>query len=135
MVFRSAVDWWFYAVIVASAVVVAVAVFPMLKSGQVGQVVVAVVIALVALGLPVWLLMSTYYRVDAGLLEVRSGPFRWTIPVSEIAEVRKSRSVLSSPALSLDRMEIKYSRGQSILLSPRDRGGFLNAIGHTLRTE
>jgi hypothetical protein len=135
MEFRSAVDWWFYAVTAATAVVVALAMFPLLKSGQVGQIAVAGVTALVAVGLPLWLLASTYYRVSAGSLEVRSGPFRWTIPLNEITEVRKSRSALSSPALSLDRMEVKYGRGRSILLSPRDRGGFLKAIGQTLRTE
>lgn len=135
MVFRSAIDWWFYAVIVVSGIVVAVAVFPLLKSGQTGQVVVAGVMALIAVGLPVWLLLSTYYRVEAGSLEVRSGPFRWTIALSEIEQVRGSRSVLSSPALSLNRLEVRYGRGASILLSPRDRQGFLNAIGHPLRTE
>lgn len=135
MEFRSAVDWWFYAVTAATALVVALAMFPLLKSGQVGQIAVAGVTALVAVGLPLWLLASTYYRVSAGSLDVRSGPFRWTIPLNEITEVRKSRSALSSPALSLDRMEVKYGRGRSILLSPRDRGGFLKAIGQTLRTE
>jgi hypothetical protein len=135
MEFRSAVDWWFYAVTAATAVVVALAMFPLLRSGQVGQIAVAGLTALIAVGLPLWLLASTYYRVSAGSLEVRSGPFRWSIPLNEITEVRKSRSVLSSPALSLDRMEVKYGRGRSILLSPRDRGGFLKAIGQTLRTE
>lgn len=135
MEFRSAVDWWFYAVTAATAVVVALAMFPLLKSGQGGQIVVAGLTALVAVGLPLWLLVSTYYRVNAGTLEVRSGPFRWSIPLNEITEVRKSRSALSSPALSLDRMEVKYGRGRSILLSPRDRGGFLKAIGQKLRTE
>jgi hypothetical protein len=135
MEFRSAVDWWFYAMTAATAVVVALAMFPLLRSGQVGQIAVAGLTALIAVGLPLWLLASTYYRVSAGSLEVRSGPFRWSIPLNEITEVRKSRSVLSSPALSLDRMEVKYGRGRSILLSPRDRGGFLKAIGQTLRTE
>jgi hypothetical protein len=135
MVFRSAVDWWFYAVTVATAVVVAFAMFPLLKSGQVGQIVVAGLTALIAVGLPLWLLASTNYRVSAGSLEVRSGPFRWLIPLSEITAVRKSRSALSSPALSLDRMEVKYGRGRSILLSPRDSGGFLRAIGQTLPNE
>lgn len=135
MEFRSAVDWWFYAVTAATAVVVALAMFPLLKSGQGGQIVVAGLTALVAVGLPLWLLASTYYLVNVGSLEVRSGPFRWSIPLNEITEVRKSRSALSSPALSLDRMEVKYGRGRSILLSPRDSRGFLKAIGQTLRTE
>jgi hypothetical protein len=135
MVFRSAVDWWLYAVIIASAVVVLAAVFPLLNAGHTGQTVVAVMTALIAVGLPVWLLTSTYYRVQGGSLEVRSGPFRWTIPLKDITEVRRTGSILSSPALSLNRLEIKYGRAKTILLSPRDRQGFLQAIGHTLTVD
>lgn len=135
MVFRSAVDWWFYAVIVVSAVIAAWAASPLLKSGEIAQVVVAGVIALLSVGLPVWLLVSTSYRVHADVLEIRSGPFLWTIAVDEISKVRKSRSALSSPALSLDRLEVSYGGGKSILVSPRDRDGFLKAIRHSLRTE
>lgn len=135
MVFRSAVDWWFYAVVAVSAAVVVRACFPLLQSDQVGPMLLASATALVAVGLPVWLLVSTCYRVNAGTLEVRSGPFRWTIALNEIAEVRSSRSALSSPALSLDRLEVRYGGGRRILLSPRDRQGFLAAIGQTLRPE
>ena len=85
--------------------------------------------AIVALGLPVWLLLSTYYLVDAGNLMIRSGPFRWSISISEIKSVEPSRSLLSSPALSLNRLEIQYGRGKTVLVSPKDVEGFRNAIG------
>jgi hypothetical protein len=38
--------------------------------------------------------------------------------------------VLSSPALSLNRLEIRYGNGKRMLLSPQDAAGFLKAIGH-----
>jgi hypothetical protein len=87
------------------------------------------VAAIIVFGLPVWLLFSTYYVVEANTLKIRSGPFGWSILISEIKSVRPSRSVLSSPALSLNRLEIQYGRGQSILVSPEDIEGFKNAIG------
>lgn len=132
MIFRSAVDGWYYAVIVVAAVVAAIAVVPLLWTGQALHIIVAVGTLLLAIGLPLWLLYSTSYRVDSKSLRVRSGPFRWTIPLDEIHDVRASRSPLSSPALSLDRIQIRYGRGKSMLLSPRDREKFLAAIGHRI---
>lgn len=61
-------------------------------------------------------------------LLVRSGPFRWRIAIDGIESIRPSRSPLSSPALSLDRLEITYGGGRRLLISPEDREGFLEAI-------
>lgn len=132
MVFRSAVDAWFYGLVAATAVVTLAALLPLLKSGRPGLVVLALVLALVTIGLPVWLLLSTVYVVGDHALIVTSGPFRWYIPRAEITSVRRSRSLLSSPALSIDRLEIAYGRHGRILVSPKDRDGFLRALGHTL---
>jgi Bacterial PH domain len=63
---------------------------------------------LVAVGPPVWLRFSASCRVDAQSLHVHSGPFRWIIPLIDNQAVRTSRSVLSSPALSLDRIQFCY---------------------------
>lgn len=132
MAFRSAVDWWFYVVIAVAGAVAVVAVLPVMATGSPGQIAFGVGALLFAVGLPLWLLFSTEYRVVEQALLVRSGPFRWTIPLAEISSVRESNSALSSPALSLKRLEVKYGGGKSILLSPADRDGFLAAIGRQL---
>lgn len=129
MAFRSAVDWWFYAVVAVAGTVAVVAVLPVVASGTPGQVALGLGTLLIAVGLPLWLLFSTEYRVESKTLLVRSGPFRWTIPLADISSVRESNSALSSPALSLKRLEVTYGRGKSILLSPADRDGFLAALG------
>ena len=127
MVFNSAVDWWYYVVIVVVAIVVLFSVVPPMRSDQL-SILGGVAIIIVSLGLPVWLLLATNYRTDAESLYVRSGPFSWTIPLAEIESVKPSRSSLSSPALSLDRLEIRYSGGKRILVSPRDRDSFIDAV-------
>lgn len=132
MTFRSAVDWWYYAVVIGSAAVALAAVVPILGAGPGMPMILALGTLLVAVGLPLWLLLTTSYGVDSHSVQVRSGPFRWTIPIGEIQSVRESRSVMSSPALSLKRIEITYGRGRRILLSPADREGFMKAIGRTL---
>lgn len=128
MVFRSAVDWWYYAVLATVAGALLLSLGPALLNQQT-SLLTAVGLFIVALGLPVWLLLATHYTVEADTLVVRSGPFTWRVPVNEIEAVKATRSPLSSPALSLDRLEVSYSGGKRILLSPDDRQGFLEAIG------
>lgn len=71
---------------------------------------------------------SNRYLVGDRELLVRSGPFRWRIVIDGIESIRPSRNPLSSPALSLDRLEITYGGGRRLLVSPEDREGFLEAI-------
>ena len=82
-------------------------------------------VLLLALALPAWLFADTSYTITATELLVRSGPFRWRIALRDITRVESTRSVLSAPALSLDRLRIDYGRGSAILVSPRDRAGFV----------
>src|SRR5689334_12855428 len=78
-------------------------------------------------GLPLWLLMTTTYVVTADTLRVRSGPIRITVPLRSVTRLRASRTPLSSPALSLDRIEVWYE-STHVVISPRDRDGFVAAI-------
>lgn len=85
-------------------------------------------IACVGAGLPLWVLLDTRYVVDATHLRIRSGPFRWTVPIAGIVRIAPTSNPLSSPALSLDRLCLEYGRGASVMVSPRDRAGFMRAI-------
>ena len=77
--------------------------------------------------LPAWLLLGTRYSLTDDALKVRAGPFRWTVPLAEISSVRPSRSILSAPALSLDRIQIDYG-ARRILISPRERQRFVDEL-------
>jgi len=70
------------------------------------------------------LLLWTDYEVTASDLRIRCGFFRTTVPLDALLAVRPSRSPLSSPALSLDRLDVQH-RGGHVLISPRDREGFI----------
>lgn len=86
------------------------------------------IILLSVLGLPIWLLARTYYTFEGTDLVVRSGPFNWRIPLEQIRGVEPTRSPLSNPALSLDRLRIDYGSNGSIMVSPADKEGFLRQI-------
>lgn len=74
-----------------------------------------------------WNLLSTQYVVSADTLAVRCMLFRKTVPLSSVTMLRGSRDFRSSPALSLDRIEV-LAGGDSVLVSPREREAFVEAI-------
>jgi len=82
---------------------------------------------LVFVVLILWILYGTSYLLTAELLLVRSGPFRFVVPLAAIESAMPSRNPLSSPACSLDRLLICYGR-KSILLSPVRREKFLQEL-------
>lgn len=126
--YRSKVDSWLVAVLVISA---AVALITVLTVGSVGSPLVALAnaaILLLGVGLPMWVLIATTYTLTTANLNVRSGPFRWRIPLNEIRSVAPTRNPLSSPALSLDRLRIEYGHGKAIMISPAAREEFMHEL-------
>ena len=126
--FKSAVDGWFLALIVVTAVLVLVVSIPVVQSASSAAAVMFIGASLIGVGFPIWILFSTWYRVEGDTLTARCGPFTWTLPVSSITGLEPSNSPLSSPALSLNRLEIRCSDGRSLLVSPADEAGFRQAV-------
>jgi hypothetical protein len=75
-----------------------------------------------------WIWYGTGYEILENELKIRCGPFRQKILIQEIREIKRTRSPLSSPACSLDRMEIKYGKSKRVLISPSDKANFIRAI-------
>jgi hypothetical protein len=123
--FRSKVDWWLAAVLLISALasLMAVAIVAVVESPVLALAISPLL--LLSVGLPLWLLRATEYRIDASDLHVRCGPFAWRVPLSEIRAVTPTRNLLSSPALSLDRLRIDFGRMNSIMISPVDKESFV----------
>jgi hypothetical protein len=80
------------------------------------------------IGLPLivvllWLYFGTYYELRDGYLYCRSGPITEKIEYQKIKSVKLSRNMLSSMALSQDRIEIKQ-HGRGYLLGTKGKIGF-----------
>lgn len=76
-----------------------------------------------------YLLYDTTYTIDNNRLIVRFGfLYRETIEISEVKSIRESNNPLSSPASSLDRLEIKYGRSGSVLVSPKKKLEFIETL-------
>lgn len=75
------------------------------------------------------LLCATSYTIEENTLKVKVGLFSYKpIAINTIKEIKKSSSILSAPAASLDRIEITYGKYDSIILSPKDKQPFVNHL-------
>jgi hypothetical protein len=84
-----------------------------------------------ALALVLTTLMQTRYTLMKDRLIVRCGVFRWIVPLRAITDVSPTRSPLSSPALSLDRLRIRYAHEgtkKEIMISPAEKAAFLRDL-------
>ncbi len=124
-VYKSKIDMWLAAVLAFAIAASLYATVVVLTTGSASTWWVALLTIGAGIGLPMWLLLSTNYTLESRDLIVRSGPFRWRIESAEITDVTATSNPLSSPALSLDRLRIDYGRGNSIMISPRDKERFL----------
>jgi len=128
IVYKSKTDAWLLAVLAVAIAVSLFAAFATLSAGAPATWPVAAFIAVIGVGLPVWLLLSTRYTLEPRQLTVQSGPFKWHIKVADITSITPSSNPLSSPALSLDRLRIDYGSGRSLMISPRNKEKFIRDI-------
>ena len=72
---------------------------------------------------------NTHYTIRENKLYVQSGLIMFRrIDISSIKSVEPSRNPLSSPAPSFDRIKVRYGKWSMILLSPKDKKGFTEAL-------
>jgi hypothetical protein len=129
--FKSKIDRWIMLVLVSAILVDLVVIVQVaMRTQNPAATTATILVCIAAIVLLVSLLLRTYYTVDKGSLRIVSGPFHWTIAIDQISSVTPTRSPWSSPALSLDRLLVRYGKGRRILVSPADRNEFLRAIGH-----
>ena len=75
----------------------------------------------------VYLFMNTYYTVDGKTLKIKAGMlFNSSVDIDSIRKIAETNNLLSSPAASLDRLEIAYGRFDSVLISPEEKQAFIN---------
>ena len=75
------------------------------------------------------LFLNTYYDVSNKVLKISSGGFyKLNIPISKIIKISETISILSSPASSLDRLEIIYNKYDRVMISPKNKSEFISKL-------
>jgi hypothetical protein len=73
--------------------------------------------------------VTTRYTVQGNTVRIQCGLFfDETIDINSITAINETRNAISSPAASLDRMEIRLTTNTTILISPANTIGFLNTL-------
>ncbi|MGB5242693.1 MAG: PH domain-containing protein [Lutimonas sp.] len=73
----------------------------------------------------VHLFLKTQYTIENNKLKIKCGIFSFKpIDIDEIKEISKTKSIISSPAPSFDRIEIKYGKFDELIISPKDKFNF-----------
>lgn len=76
-----------------------------------------------------YLLMHTEYGIDADTLYVKSGfVYRKHLNISRIRSVKRTSSMFSAPAASLDRIQIAYDSFGILVISPKDKENFVKDL-------
>ena len=71
------------------------------------------------------LFLKTQYSIENNKLKIKCGLFSYKpIDIDEIKEISKTKSIISSPAPSFDRIEIKYGKFNEVIISPKDKSHF-----------
>lgn len=72
---------------------------------------------------------QTYYSIEGNALRIKSGfLYNRTINIQAIRKIEETRNIVSSPALSMDRLEIIYNKFDSIIVSPQDKESFIQDL-------
>jgi Bacterial PH domain len=120
-VFTSKIDWWFGLVLL----------YPIFRSmvgilegdwlGYLGIVLIAVII--------VFFSKTTQYIVNDTQLVIQCMFIvNEKIDIRKIRKIEKTSNMLSSPALSLDRIAIKYNTFDEIYISPKEKQFFIDEL-------
>lgn len=81
-------------------------------------------------GFCLYLNFSTKYTImDNGTLKVKCGfIYNKSFDINKIKSIVKSNNLISSPAPSLDRIELAYGKFDLIIISPKDKMEFVNDL-------
>lgn len=122
--YPSAVDTWLATILIGAPLVsvalgLYVCVFYSVAGGLIGIAAGLSTGALIAL-----LTLPCHYTLTDRSLKIKAGWYEDEVPLARIRQTESSRSMLSAPALSLNRVKIILDDGFH-LVSPKDRAAFI----------
>lgn len=76
-----------------------------------------------------YIVLSIQYKINDDILTVKAGFLVNTkIDIQKIKKIKKTFNPLSSPAASIDRLEICYNNGDFVLISPKNKDQFIKDL-------
>ncbi len=120
--FKSKVDWWILLILILACLFITSIIFWEFNW-------VSLILAITVDFFILDTLFNTSYTISGSELIVKSSVFmKSSIDIKSIRSIVRTNSILSAPALSLDRICIKYNQYDEIIISPKDLEGFINRL-------
>ena len=125
--YRSKVDWWLGGLLVFCLILpVWIAVVEFMDEGQIDMWMLVFELFMLLLLAPLFFIKYTLYDKH---LKVQCGFYgTYRIKYDSITSIKKTMNPLSSAAMSLKRIQIDYTPGGMILISPKNRDEFIKII-------
>lgn len=135
IIFVSKVDTWLTVVLVMASLLMISAPFIQWKCNANTSIIQNSMLLFLPISFTLLLLWLPYFKIQYTVtndeLLIHNGFSTHTIYLTDIVEMTPSRSLLSAPALSLDRIKISYHSKKGIahtLISPADKRAFYQAL-------
>lgn len=117
-IYRSKISWWLVAFLAA---VFGSSIIPAIKSGEPEGLLVLIPVILFI----IHMYLNTNYTIENNDLIIRCGFYKKKLNISTIRKAEDTNNILSSPALSLDRLELFYNGYDSVIISPKNKAVFV----------
>ncbi len=76
-----------------------------------------------------YVFFKTEYKIENEILKIKCGILvNKSIDIYSIKKISKTKSLISSPAPSFDRIEIRYGKFDEIIISPADKFSLANDL-------
>ncbi len=83
----------------------------------------------IVFGFIYYLYNATFYLIEDETLTVKSSVLvNEEIDINTISKISETNNPYSAPAFSLDRLNIRYGKSGTILISPKDKEKFINHL-------
>lgn len=72
---------------------------------------------------------TTFYIIENEKLQIKSGfLINFSIDIQLIKKISETNTLMSAPAVSFDRLEILYNKFDTVVISPKEKIKFIEAI-------
>jgi hypothetical protein len=126
-VFRSKIDWWLFLILLSIPGIPMAAVW----TRAAGSLPLSLWTPIIIVALLVIAFFPIRYVIEGETISVQCGLLGWehtAFHVNEVQSVQPTYDILASPALSLDRLNVDLGFRTRIMVSPKDKAGFLRAL-------
>lgn len=131
-IYPSKIDWWIGLIMIGAPFIHLPLGVWMMTKGMTLFGFILIFWGLIIAGIIAALSYPCRYIVSDNHLTIRSGMVTDSFALSRITDVQPTKSMIASPALSLDRIELSLSDGTKRIISPSNQAEFIDQVKNAL---